>query len=784
MWVLGLLSRFLPGRAGGEMASTLDVFISYGHEDAAWVRLLAENLHRAGFEVFFDEWDILAGDVRAQRLEEGIVAAAAGVVVLSPTSVRRPWVNEEYFALLTRTVAGRQRLIPVLLGDVDLPPFLAGRVAIDFRDADGPEYERRFVELTRALHGERGPRLQRDRLVVSPGSAFRAEGSRRAKLSIARGRVLLAFEGREISHRPGALTHRLEGELWQLQRVRQRGPTQAELAVRAPAPAGVGREPEVQQHLLAVGRTLTDTFLDGPAGAALAEAIHAADRGSARLELALEVEDEGLADLPWETLRLPGQNGMPLVLHPRVALYRSISGLGPTPAVAIPGPLRVLVAIGSPDQGGGELLDTEAELARILDAVDPARRQEGKAYVHILNRGTVDAIRGALQAQRFHVLHISCHAQPGALVLEDDEGNPDLVDAERFAADVLVPGRGVSMVVLSGCSTALADRQAKEADPAGDGQGHADQAPPTDQDESRRPGHGPEAPSKEGEAALAGLARQLLGRGVPTVLAMTAPVTDLYATWLGEQLYRELATQQRPDPLAALSEARRRIEAERRRLLAQPNQPASARQALLVEWATPALFLRGPNLALYDPTEPFETLREPAQPHLPGVVVRGVGDFVGRRREQRQMLRAMRGRRPGLVVHGIGGVGKSTLAAQLVADLGDEAGLVVSVAGQTTTDEVLDTIGQVLFADCIARGLEEQHPLRGLARQLRDAHTPWPDRLDLLARQLLRQEPLLVLVDNFEDDLVAADSEGWRVADAELAAFLAAWVRTPGKAAC
>lgn len=34
-----------------------DVFVSYGHEDAEWVRVLAGNLHRAGFDVFLDEWE-------------------------------------------------------------------------------------------------------------------------------------------------------------------------------------------------------------------------------------------------------------------------------------------------------------------------------------------------------------------------------------------------------------------------------------------------------------------------------------------------------------------------------------------------------------------------------------------------------------------------------------------------------------------------------------------------------------------------------------------------------
>jgi hypothetical protein len=46
----------------------------------------------------------------------------------------------------------------------------------------------------------------------------------------------------------------------------------------------------------------------------------------------------------------------------------------------------------------------------------------------------------------------------------------------------------------------------------------------------------------EGEAVLASFAAQLVGAGVPLVLAMQAPVTDRYATALSAEFYRRLAT--------------------------------------------------------------------------------------------------------------------------------------------------------------------------------------------------------------------------------------------------
>src|SRR4051794_27440456 len=93
-----------PGTASSKENAMFDVFISYGHEDQAWVHTLAENLYRAGLRVFYDKWVIRPGDVLVHALDEGIRTSYTGVVVLSPASVTRPWVLEEYAAMLTRAV--------------------------------------------------------------------------------------------------------------------------------------------------------------------------------------------------------------------------------------------------------------------------------------------------------------------------------------------------------------------------------------------------------------------------------------------------------------------------------------------------------------------------------------------------------------------------------------------------------------------------------------------------------------------------------------------------------
>ena len=358
--------------------------------------------------------------------------------------------------------------------------------------------------------------------------------------------------------------------------------------------------------------------------------------------------------------------------------------------------------------------------------------------MRVLHRGTVSAIRRALaeDPEGFHVLHLSCHAGPGTLVLEDDDGNEDRVTAERLVEEAVPAGTDLPLVVLAGCATGL------------------------------------RGPAEAGtEAKLMSFAEALARSGVPQVLAMQAPVSDPYATELAGELYGWLATARDTDVLVALAEARRACERRRQDL------PADAPRRGEPEWATPALLVRGPRLPLYHREEASGPLHAIEQPALAeGIVVRGVGEFVGRRREEREGRLALAGTKAGLVIHGIGGVGKSTLSAELVRSAG--SGMVVaSKAGALGIDTLLEEVGLRLAA--AGRGVEGGEGLVEAAQELRRADVEWAERWDLLMR-ILGAVPMLVLLDNFEDNLTV-DAGTWSVTDPELADLLGRWARNPGK---
>jgi tetratricopeptide (TPR) repeat protein len=730
------------------MAEHWDVFLSYARADAAQVHRLAENLHHAGLKVFLDEWEIAPGDILVHQLDRGILNSLNGILAVTPTALARPWVQNEYAAMMTRAVEGKQRLIAVLLADTDMPPLLASRVYVDLRRADGPEYERETSKLISFLKGERlGPPPRTGEFLPRPDTAVVREPVISRRLRIGREKVVLFDQDTvEAEHRPKGLSFRTEHELvWNLERLRHGYLTEdAQLYRASRGAAAPARESKQHTLLLQIGAALGEEMLAGAAGEALGRALEEAKRLGVPLELALEPEDD-LASFPWEALRLPGPGGLPsepLALYPNVLLFRAVTGLGPTPHRPVPGPLRILVVIGSPEEQNerGELLNMEKELSRILEAVEPARKQSRPAHVRVLERGTLKAIREALAAERYHALHVTCHAGPGVLVLESEEGGEDKVDAGRFCNEALVPGRGVPVVVLAGCATALS------------------------------------IPGKnQGEAALPGFARELLARGVPAVVAMQAPVSDSYATELGARFYHTLAISKRPDPLFALVEARRSVETDRQK--GQLVGPVD-----LAEWATPALWLRGPSLPLYDPDLPFEEIQPSPEPHLSDrVVVRPVGEFVGRRREKRQILHALgRADRAGVVLHGLGGVGKSSLSAEVLRKLQEERWLVASVHGEVAPDDLLAEVGRCYLASFQQEGTVEADPRRQLAVFLGQPDRDWEERFDLLSRNLLGDRPVILLLDNFEDNLVDGGL-GSTVKNEDLADLLARWVRNPGR---
>ncbi|MGK5531577.1 KGGVGR-motif variant AAA ATPase [Streptomyces sp. URMC 129] len=699
--------------------SRFDALVNCAAGDRPWTRALTENLTRLGLAVWLDEREPAPGDSFAAAVEDGLSRADAIVQIVSRHSASG-WLRQ-----YARLAPDAQRLIPVLLDDVTPPPFLADRKFLDCRDISSPgRYASAVRELASAVSG--GPPLRDARPAPGLSSPPLVPPPRgevvHAALRVGPRSVVFSTARDELEQPPHADGEEFRRLLAELRRAREETDPRGRDAERP------------YRALLALGTALGDRFLGGPVGELLRGELEDARHRGGLLRLAVQVDEPEWADLPWEALVVPGWD-RPLGLTEQVQVYRAVPGHAAPHTVPAPGPLRVLAVTAQPERAGIPLLDFEREMSRLADAVSPAN---GGARVRVLDAGTVGAIRAALEREPFHVLHVSCHAVPGALLLEDERGGVDEVDAGRFAAEILPAGRTVPLVVLSGCSTGLSPRT------------H---------------GVGPAVPVPQGPARV-GLARGLLAEGVPAVLAMTDDVTDRFAADLTHHFYRELVRADRPEPLTALSRARRAEEREHRGAWA--------------EWTTPALFLSGAPAPLFDPADGVAPLPPPAHlPPLEDIVARGPGEVVGRRADLRRLAAAFRDSgRAGVVIQGIGGVGKSVLAAELIRRLGDDAGLVVPVPGtpELTAHAVLRRVGARLADHADARDLPADDPVRGAAGTLLDGGMSWQRRWSTVRQHVLPRVPVVLFLDGVEPLLSSVPPDDLGFADGSLAGLLWEWV--------
>ena len=457
-----------------------------------------------------------------------------------------------------------------------------------------------------------------------------------------------------------------------------------------------------------VGTWLWQSVLGGEVGRALSERLKAAQESGRALRLELHIAPDApeLMALPWEALYDPEQQSF-LTLSRLISLVRVPHDLVPGQPPEIRRPLRLLVVISSPpDLPEEERLDTAGE-RRTIEGALRRLTESGLMEVDFCDEAAQEVLQKMLLARDYHLVHYTGHGGfdptadngrgDGYLVMEDGHDHTRRV----YSADVarLFAGTPLRLMVLSGCLTAQVSR----------------------------------------ESALSGVAGALLKAGLPAVVAMPAPIADRAATDWADLFYTALAAGRTVD--AAMSEARLH--------LYEAGHP---------DWPIPALFLRVPPEALFKVSEaPAEVKEEKAGLSLVDLPT-AEGSFVGRQMELRRIERALtrpeRDRRLVLIT-GMGGMGKSTLAARAAQRCAPSfaAAYAVKCESAPPLEQILIELGAFLTAN-------------GDQTFDQTLRTDAPLRLKLAALvQALEKGPYLIIFDNFEsllDDNLRVADEGVR----------------------
>ncbi|PTQ12006.1 molecular chaperone Tir [Sphingomonas oleivorans] len=151
------------------------VYLAHASEDKALVKPLAEGLMRRGIKVWYDNWEIGYGDSLRRKMEEGLGDCTHFVVLLTETSIRKPWVNEEIDAGLMSAVEGSAKFIGLRhnLPLSSVSPFFKTRLTPEFQPG-----EEGLDALSGEIYGvsKKPPLGEKPRYVQShePGSTWAA----------------------------------------------------------------------------------------------------------------------------------------------------------------------------------------------------------------------------------------------------------------------------------------------------------------------------------------------------------------------------------------------------------------------------------------------------------------------------------------------------------------------------------------------------------------------------------------------------------------------------------
>ena len=424
--------------------------------------------------------------------------------------------------------------------------------------------------------------------------------------------------------------------------------------------------------------------------------------GHAELHLVVASDSPRVLSWPWEALRDPQVGDLAHLCRIERQLDEVPEPL-PLPDALPQDQVRILLVTARP------LRNDVAYRSITRPLVELIRQEQLPAEVTLLRPPTFAQLQRELTSHpgRYHIVHFDGHGGFGAvagggrdrfrgpqgqLLFENAEGAEDPVSAEQLSQ--LLREHRIPIAVLNACQSAMLTEQAEDA--------------------------------------FASVATALLRAGVRSVVAM------------GYSLYVDGARQFLPAFYLELFRSGNVAQATRSGRQAMYKQPERG-GIELQDWLVPVLYQQDPLELSFagKATAPPQTLPDSIPPEARVEASHSPHGVIGRDSAVLALERASRRQPPALLLHGLGGVGKTTLARGYIEWLAHTQGLPDPIIWQSLAD--------VRSFDYLRNRLVEE--LFGTNAMALPDGQKWP-----ALTKALRERAALIVWDNFESASGTADA--------------------------
>src|SRR5437879_2627302 len=135
---------------GARRTAKPDIFMSHSSRDKAAALNLATTLNFCSIDVWLDDWELEVGQSLADEIAKAMDVSRFIAILITENYNKTVWTKAEYKKALARELKEKRTvMLPLIVGEAQIPDFLEDKIYIDLRT----EYFSGISKLVGMIHG-------------------------------------------------------------------------------------------------------------------------------------------------------------------------------------------------------------------------------------------------------------------------------------------------------------------------------------------------------------------------------------------------------------------------------------------------------------------------------------------------------------------------------------------------------------------------------------------------------------------------------------------------------